>query len=390
MRLEKSEPQKNRIGKGSAALLATALVGLLGAGPATSQSVLHRPPNFQGTWVGESGTIYFNFLHRFTATDAPARKVINYPTFLLGVGLPLNLLLGANYSTNSVLVPQIPNEWEYYARYAPLAESRGSPVSLAIQAGYNLAAESWDGQVTVGRELGRVRLMASGRAFSNAFDEGEARYALSGGATVQLTEYVALAGDYGDLIDRDDDEGDAVWSAGVQLQIPYTPHTLSLHATNALTTTLEGASIGINDRRYGFEFTIPFTLSRYFGSDEQAATTGAEPAAGGAVAAEVGMTDRLTFDPDTVRIRVGETVLWRNGSALLHTVTADPARAANAASVSLPSGATPFDSGNIEPGATYTHTFTVAGEYKYFCVPHEAAAMVGWVVVSESEPGEGP
>lgn len=47
--------------------------------------------------------------------------------------------------------------------------------------------------------------------------------------------------------------------------IPLTPHTVSLQATNTLVTTLQGASRGTSDIRYGFEFTIPLTLRRYFG-----------------------------------------------------------------------------------------------------------------------------
>ena len=52
--------------------------------------------------------------------------------------------------------------------------------------------------------------------------------------------------------------------------IPGTPHTFSLQATNTSTATLEGASRGTSQRRYGFEFTIPFTLARYFGRRQPA------------------------------------------------------------------------------------------------------------------------
>jgi plastocyanin len=135
---------------------------------------------------------------------------------------------------------------------------------------------------------------------------------------------------------------------------------------------------------------VPITLSRSFGS--RTADAGqVEPAArpgpgGGAVAAEVGMTNQLTFTPDTVRIRVGQTVRWTNSSDVLHTVTADPSRAAEASNASLPEGATPFDSGNIQPGSTFQYTFSVAGTYQYFCIPHELAGMVGWVIVMDSDP----
>ncbi len=49
--------------------------------------------------------------------------------------------------------------------------------------------------------------------------------------------------------------------------------------------------------------------------------------------------------------------------------------------VALPVGAKPFNSGNLKPGQAYRHTFTVPGRYRYFCVPHEGAGMIGEVVV---------
>src|SRR3712207_8226964 len=57
--------------------------------------------NVSGNWAGNPGTVYFNFVHRFTASDAPQRKVSNFPTFLVAAGLPYRLLVGFNYSTNS-------------------------------------------------------------------------------------------------------------------------------------------------------------------------------------------------------------------------------------------------------------------------------------------------
>jgi plastocyanin len=62
-------------------------------------------------------------------------------------------------------------------------------------------------------------------------------------------------------------------------------------------------------------------------------------------------------------------------------VTADPSKAATAKNVLLPEGAQPFDSGNIDAGGTYSYTFTVPGTYRYVCLPHELAGMIGIVVV---------
>ncbi len=113
----------------------------------------------------------------------------------------------------------------------------------------------------------------------------------------------------------------------------------------------------------------------------------AAPAAGQEQpAATVETTDLLTFQPETVTVTVGDVVEWRNTSNLRHTVTADPAEAAYRGDVHLPEGAEPFNSGFIEPGDTWQHTFEVPGTYRYFCIPHEATGMIAEVVVEEAQP----
>lgn len=371
----RSGPSPHRLPPPAALLVAVALVT---AAPAAAQSVLDRPPNLGGTWTGASGTLHFNFLHRFADTGPPLRKVVNYPTFLLGAGLPGDLMLGARYSSNSELVAAIPNEWEFFGRWAALTTAGGAPLDATVHVAFNEAARSLDGELTVAGTFGeRLRVMAAARGFSNAFGD-ESRGAWAAGATLRLTRHVALAADVARLFDLADREGEAAWSAGLQLAVPFTPHSLSLHASNATTVTLQGSSLGVPETRWGFEFTVPITLSRYFG-DRVPAPPGDAPVAD--VAAVVDMTDRLRFTRPQVTVRVGQTVRWTNGSAVVHTVTADPALAADPSVVILPDGAVPFDSGRLVPGATFEHTFTVPGRYRYVCLPHEAAGMVGTVVV---------
>ena len=88
-------------------------------------------------------------------------------------------------------------------------------------------------------------------------------------------------------------------------------------------------------------------------------------AAGGAPPAVIVTMSENRFVPGAMRVRAGTTVVWRNTSDLVHTVTA--------------SG---FDFGNIVPGGSYRRTFTTPGTYSYRCIPHEQAGMVGTVVVS--------
>lgn len=107
----------------------------------------------------------------------------------------------------------------------------------------------------------------------------------------------------------------------------------------------------------------------------------------------VEMTDDLVYDPDSVTIEVGTTVVWENTGSVGHTVTAYeeeiPDDAEYFASGGFDSEQAARDSyavgdpasGDIAGGDSYEHTFDVAGTYEYFCVPHESAGMTGTVEV---------
>lgn len=98
--------------------------------------------------------------------------------------------------------------------------------------------------------------------------------------------------------------------------------------------------------------------------------------------ATVDMTSQFTFSPAEVTIPVGGTVLWRNVSGVVHTVTADENEANDPSNVQLPQGAQPFNSGSIAGGGEFERTFDVPGEYHYFCIPHESFDMLGRIIVT--------
>jgi nitrite reductase (NO-forming) len=79
------------------------------------------------------------------------------------------------------------------------------------------------------------------------------------------------------------------------------------------------------------------------------------------------------FDPNTVTVKVGDTVTWTNGDTTMHTVTSGT----STGTAGTPDGT--FDSGFLPEGATWSHTFTEAGEFPYYCTPHPW--MVGKVIV---------
>jgi nitrite reductase (NO-forming) len=80
------------------------------------------------------------------------------------------------------------------------------------------------------------------------------------------------------------------------------------------------------------------------------------------------------FSPNLLRIKAGNTVTWINNDNNLHTVTSGTPNTANAGEA--------FDSGLtalIMPAKTYSHKFTNAGEFSYFCRVHPT--MIGKIVV---------
>ena len=69
-----------------------------------------------------------------------------------------------------------------------------------------------------------------------------------------------------------------------------------------------------------------------------------------------------TFSPVSLGIAVGGTVTWINDDNLIHTVTADDGS---------------FNSGDMQPGATFKRTFNIPGTFPYHCIYHRG--MMGSV-----------
>ncbi len=106
------------------------------------------------------------------------------------------------------------------------------------------------------------------------------------------------------------------------------------------------------------------------GSSDTTATTAPSsgsstttPANSGGSEVEVIMTNR-SYDPETVTIKVGDTVMWVNEDAPQHDVVADNGE---------------FKSDLFDKGQTFSFTFTQAGTYPYHCSIHPG--MTGTVIV---------
>src|SRR5215212_5230559 len=70
----------------------------------------------------------------------------------------------------------------------------------------------------------------------------------------------------------------------------------------------------------------------------------------------------FAFDPKTISVNLGDTITWTNDGPSPHTVSADDGS---------------FDSGNLDKGATFSHTFDKAGTVAYFCKYHGSKGGTG-------------
>jgi predicted lipoprotein with Yx(FWY)xxD motif len=76
----------------------------------------------------------------------------------------------------------------------------------------------------------------------------------------------------------------------------------------------------------------------------------ASPATGAAVTIQ-----GFAFDPPQLSVAVGTTVTWTNRDSVAHTVTGDQGE---------------FDSGHLDPGKTFSFTFSQPGTFAYHCTIH--------------------
>src|SRR5215210_2483245 len=114
------------------------------------------------------------------------------------------------------------------------------------------------------------------------------------------------------------------------------------------------------------------------GNATNATATGASGANTGTSVSIVPGSSSLTdtaYQPNPIQVSVGNTVTWTNNDSQPHTVTSGSNGQPDNKFNSSPNF-TPL----LNPGQTFSFTFTEAGEYPYYCMLHPN--MVGTVNVS--------
>ena len=141
----------------------------------------------------------------------------------------------------------------------------------------------------------------------------------------------------------------------------------TLHPGMVGSVVVTGTATGEQDTESvqpgGGEAGAPPTAPGNTGSETGGSDTGSSTTSTGATA-DVDVID-LDYDPRTLNVVQGTTVVWTNVGELPHTVTANDGS---------------YDSGIMAAGSTFQWTFATAGTYDYLCTLHPG--MIGTVIVN--------
>jgi plastocyanin len=158
-------------------------------------------------------------------------------------------------------------------------------------------------------------------------------------------------------------------------QMLEVPPSLRDITTGANATTTTGANATTTT---GANATTTTGANATTGATGNATGTTATSGGGGNSVSIVSGATSLTntaFNPNPLQVSVGTTVTWTNNDSQPHTVTSGSNGQPDNKFNSSPNF-TPL----LNPGQTFSFTFTEAGEYPYYCMLHPN--MVGTVSVS--------
>jgi plastocyanin len=98
----------------------------------------------------------------------------------------------------------------------------------------------------------------------------------------------------------------------------------------------------------------------------------------------------VAFEPAELTVSQGDTVAWTHAAGEAHSVSAyqddipeDAEYWASGGFESEDAARTGWENGQgaVQSGQSYIHIFETTGTHEYFCIPHEAAGMVGSITV---------
>src|SRR5215207_8596998 len=151
--------------------------------------------------------------------------------------------------------------------------------------------------------------------------------------------------------------------------------SLSVASSIAISAPYYASAQGVTGQGGGYATNATMAGA---GNATNATATGTSGANTGTSVSIVSGSSSLTdtaYQPNPIQVSVGNTVTWTNSDSQPHTVTSgsngQPDNKFNSS---------PNFSPLLNPGQTFSFTFTQAGDYPYFCMLHPN--MVGTVNVS--------
>lgn len=269
---------------------------------ALAADITTRTPNIISPVLNAPGVWDLRLSHRMSGS---LNAISAMPTFTLdGTMLPWLSLRMAFATKVAAMPPAYLNmgpisgndDLNLGLREQILREDAGAPLSIALgetlgsagmtATGLSFTSKSPEAGVDVilGRKLGPVGLVGTVRAvdaryavFSNRmYEAGSGYYRVGGalGATLAITPYLTLAGDWGKNVLAGDSSapfyvdnsqsglgGAPAWSVALQSNIPFSPHQFSIEVSNVPTTTMGGnGTTQLPPTLYvGFGFSIAFS-----------------------------------------------------------------------------------------------------------------------------------
>ena len=347
--------------------------------PLAAQATLGHSPNIRAPWTLAPGQGAFSFTHRFEVISG-GDELINLPTFSLGFRASLAVL--ARGRTSPPTARSFPRGSAATRRNSGSDGRWCAPARVGAEAlvAYNSAARGFDAALTARVTVGPVSLLAEARGFQDALGTGEARGAGALGAVIRLTPYLELSADAGKMFGMD--SLSTIWSAGVAMAIPGSPHTLSLAGHQRRRRDAAGSvapqGAGTGEGALRLRLHPAARLAAAMGQDFPGRLrVRGDPASGDTAQVELKL---IALSPREIRVRAGQAVEWTNRDPLVHTVTSDDGV---------------WDSGELKEGRRFVQVFTRAGTLSLPLQPASADDRCGdrgavrWDPVHIADSGQG-
>ena len=151
---------------------------------------------------------------------------------------------------------------------------------------------------------------------------------------------------------------------GVEYPLTSVMNGTSLTSVSVTLESLRDGDFAVNLHKSGAEASVYVSCGNLGGGGAGVATSGGSGGSGGSTSPPDIQSKIVNFVLEDITVSIGQTVIWENTDNAPHTVThrmtgSDP-----------PSVDNEFRSSTLTQSGQYSHVFTTAGTFQYFCEIH--------------------